>query len=61
MTFKIYLFINFRDYWKFNFIFRNLIIMLVEFLLVELIYYIGEFNYILDIENFFVVKFEEFM
>lgn len=35
--------------------------MSVEFLLVELIYYIGEFNYILDIENFFVVKFEEFM
>lgn len=61
MMFKIYLFINFRNDWKFNFIFRNLIIMSVEFLLVELIYYIGEFNYILDIENFFVVKFEEFM
>lgn len=59
MMFKIYLFINFRNDWKFNFIFRNLIIMSVEFLLVELIYYIGEFNYILDIENFFVVKFEE--
>lgn len=61
MMFKIYLFINFRNDWKFNFIFRNLIIMSVEFLLVEFIYYIGESNYILDIENFFVVKFEEFM